>query len=104
MGRMARGVASRIQNELGMAEPGFKFETVIGTKLYAELKEWMKLGGTLFSSAAPYYAYKLASMKIVGGIPDLSGLSDDELDQVERVNQLIAAHRGDQNGKGSPLN
>lgn len=104
LGRMARGVASRLQTELGMAAPGFKFADVLGTKLYAELKEWMKLGGTLFASAAPYYCYKLTSMKVTGAVPDLAGMSDDELDQVERVNQLIAAHRGGQNGAGSPLN
>lgn len=104
LGRMARGVASRLQTELGMAAPDFKFAEVLGTKLYAELKEWMKLAGNICSAAAPYYAYKLASMKITGAITDLSGLTDDELDQVERVNQLIAARRGDTHGAGSSLN
>jgi hypothetical protein len=105
LGRFARGVASRLQVELGMGAPDFKFSAVLGTKLYDELKDWMRLAGQLCAAGAPYYAYKLATMRVTGALPNLAAMSDDKLDEIERVASLLAdGGRSGSNGEGSALN
>lgn len=100
IGRLAVGMASRLQAALNMGPPGSDLTEIMKGKAWEEFKEWVRLAIDANTKAAPYFAYRLASLKLERGLPNLTDLSDDELDQVERVASLIAAGGSDPGGAG----
>lgn len=104
LGRLAVGMASRLQAALGLSDPKLDLNVAMNSKAWEEFKAWVQLAIDANTKAAPYFSYRLATLKLERGIPDLSAMSDDELDEVERVAGLLTAGRGNSNGEGSALN
>ena len=101
LGRLAVGMASRVQAALQMGT--VDLDTVMKSKAWEEFKEWVRIAIDANNKAAPYFSYRLAALKLERGLPDLSALSDDELDQVERVTNLLTTGGRGSGGEEPPL-
>jgi hypothetical protein len=101
LARTAVGMASKFQPRFTGAEG--EVEAFALSPLNAEFKEWMRLSIEASKAAAPYFNYRLTALKLEGGVPDLSVMSDDELNAIERTARLIAEHRRDRGGTVPPL-
>lgn len=100
LGRLAMGMASRLQAALNMGDPKVTLDMVMASKAWGEFKEWVRLAIDANNKAAPYFSYRLASLKLERGLPNLADLSDDELDQIENVAGILATQGHDPGGAG----
>jgi hypothetical protein len=98
IGRLCMGMMARMQQLAGE----INVES-LGKAAYTEFKEWARLAIDANNKAAPYFAYRYSAVKLEQGVPDLSGMTNDELNEVERTARLIAQHRGNPDGAASKV-